>query len=1037
MSLSTPFIERPVATTLLTLGLALAGAVSFRLLPVAPLPQVDFPTISVSVSLPGASPETMATTVATPLERSLGVISGVTELTSSSSLGNTRITLQFELNRDIDGAARDVQAAINAARALLPTGLPNNPTYRKVNPADAPIMLLALTSRTLDRGQMYDAASTILAQKLSQVPGIGQVTVGGSSLPAVRVELDPATLNKYGVGFDDVRLAIATTNANRPKGTVEADDRQWQIAANDQAMSAREYLPIIVSWRNGAPIRLRDLGEVVDSVQDLRNAGLTNGVPAVILVLNRQPGANIIETTRRVTELLPQLRASIPAAINLDVVMERTSTIQASLAEVERSLIVSVILVVLVVFVFLRDWRATLIPAVAVPVSLVGTFGAMYLCGFSLNNISLMAMTIATGFVVDDAIVVLENITRHVEEGMAPMAAALRGAREVGFTVLSMSLSLIAVFIPVLLMGGVVGRLFREFAVTLSVAIVISLLVSLTTTPMMCAYLLKPRKTEPGRFFLASERVFAAILRWYRSSLSVALRHPRITLLVLLATVGLNVYLYVIIPKGFFPQQDTGRMVGFLEADQAISFQAMQRKLSTFVSLIQSDPAVATVNGFTGGSQRNSGFMFVTLKPLSERQMSVEQVMARLRGKLAHEPGARIYLSAVQDIRVGGRASNATYQYTLQADSVSELRTWSPRLERALREDNQLVDVSSDEQAKGLQTSLVIDRDTAARLGITATMIDSTLNNAFGQAQVSTIYRPLNQYRVVMEVAPRFWQNPSILKDIHVHAPGGHFVPLSAFARYESTNTSLSVSHQGQFVASTISFNLPIGMALSEAVAIIQRTLVQIGAPATLHGSFQGTARAFQRSLDSQPWLILTALLTIYIVLGILYESYAHPVTILSTLPSAGVGALIALYASDTDFSIIALIGVILLIGIVKKNAIMMVDLALSMQRHEGKAPAEAIFESCLIRFRPIMMTTMAALLGAIPLAIGAGYGAELRKPLGITIVGGLVFSQLLTLYTTPVIYLYIDRLRQRRAGRGTASATGQTHASDRAVGTL
>ena len=1037
MSLSTPFIERPVATTLLTLGLALAGAVSFRLLPVAPLPQVDFPTISVSVSLPGASPETMATTVATPLERSLGVISGVTELTSSSSLGNTRITLQFELNRDIDGAARDVQAAINAARALLPTGLPNNPTYRRVNPADAPIMLLALTSRTLDRGQMYDAASTILAQKLSQVPGIGQVTVGGSSLPAVRVELDPATLNKYGVGFDDVRLAIATTNANRPKGTVEADDRQWQIAANDQAMSAREYLPIIVSWRNGAPIRLRDLGEVVDSVQDLRNAGLTNGVPAVILVLNRQPGANIIETTRRVTELLPQLRASIPAAINLDVVMERTSTIQASLAEVERSLIVSVILVVLVVFVFLRDWRATLIPAVAVPVSLVGTFGAMYLCGFSLNNISLMAMTIATGFVVDDAIVVLENITRHVEEGMAPMAAALRGAREVGFTVLSMSLSLIAVFIPVLLMGGVVGRLFREFAVTLSVAIVISLLVSLTTTPMMCAYLLKPRKTEPGRLFLASERVFAAILRWYRSSLSVALRHPRITLLVLLATVGLNVYLYVIIPKGFFPQQDTGRMVGFLEADQAISFQAMQRKLSTFVSLIQSDPAVATVNGFTGGSQRNSGFMFVTLKPLSERQMSVEQVMARLRGKLAHEPGARIYLSAVQDIRVGGRASNATYQYTLQADSVSELRTWSPRLERALREDNQLVDVSSDEQAKGLQTSLVIDRDTAARLGITATMIDSTLNNAFGQAQVSTIYRPLNQYRVVMEVAPRFWQNPSILKDIHVHAPGGHFVPLSAFAHYESTNTSLSVSHQGQFVASTISFNLPIGMALSEAVAIIQRTLVEIGAPATLHGSFQGTARAFQRSLDSQPWLILTALLTIYIVLGILYESYAHPVTILSTLPSAGVGALIALYASDTDFSIIALIGVILLIGIVKKNAIMMVDLALSMQRHEGKAPAEAIFESCLIRFRPIMMTTMAALLGAIPLAIGAGYGAELRKPLGITIVGGLVFSQLLTLYTTPVIYLYIDRLRQGRTGRGTASATGQTHAPDRALGTL
>ena len=1024
MNVSEPFVRRPVATTLLTVGIALAGLAAFRQLPVAPLPQVAFPTIAVSASLPGASPEVMAATVAMPLERALGRIAGVNEITSSSSLGSTRVVLQFELSRDINGAAREVQAAINAARSQLPSSLPNNPTYRKANPADAPVVILAMTSKQYSQGRMYDYAQTVLAQKLSQIAGVGQVDIGGSSLPAVRVETNPSALARYGIAQEEVRAALNASNANRPKGIVELGDRAWQVYANDQSQSAAEYLPLIIAYRNGAAVRLRDVAQVSDSVQDVRNAGSANGKPSVLLIIRAQPDANIIETVDSIMDLLPLMRASIPAAIDLDVMMERTSTIRAAVHEVERSLLIAMILVILVVLVFLRNVRAAVIPAVAVPVSLVGTFSVMFLAGFSINNLSLMALTVATGFVVDDAIVVLENTTRHIEAGMPPFAAALRGAREVGFTVLSMSLSLIAVFIPILLMGGIVGRIFREFSITLSVAVLVSLVVSLTTTPMMCARLL--RKEEPrrrGRVSRAAERGFDLVLSGYRTSLGWSLRHPLLIILVLLLTVALNFFLYAKIAKGFFPQQDTGRMFGFVRADQGISFQAMRTKISDFVEMVRADPAVENVTAFTGGGQRNRGFMFVQLKPLEVRKVGAEAVVARLRARLSREAGAQVFLAQALDVRAGGRASDSSYQYTLMADDVAQLRLWAPRLERELHNVPQLADVSSDQEVGGLQTSLVIDRDTAARLGISPSQIDTALNLAFGQAIVSTIYRELNQYRVVMEAAPEHWQNPEGLRDVNLLSPAKGLIPLSNVARWETTNAPLSINHQSQFVASTISFNLAEGVSLSQATDAVQAAMARIGMPATIHGSFQGTARQFTSSLANTPWLILAALVVIYIVLGMLYEDLVHPITILSTLPSAGVGALLALMLFGKELNIIAMIGVILLIGIVKKNAIIMIDLAIETQRSGRLAPEKAIFEAAQLRFRPIMMTTFAALFGAVPLAIGFGYGADLRQPLGISIMGGLVLSQLLTLYTTPVVYLYLDRMRTRLSGKRAAPA--------------
>ena len=1031
MSLSSPFIRRPVATTLLTIAVALAGAVAFKFLPVSPLPQVDFPTISVGASLPGASPEIMASSVATPLERQFGRIAGVTEMTSSSFLGTTSITLQFDLNRDINGAARDVQAAINAARSYLPANLPSNPTYRKVNPADAPIMIVALTSDVYDRGPLYDAASTIMSQKLSQIQGVGQVTVGGSSLPSVRVELNPVQLNGYGLGVQDVQKMLSVQNANLPKGQISNGETTADIITNDQLLKAEYYKPLIVGYHRGAAIKLSDVADVQDSVENIRAAGYVNGKPSVLVIISRQPGANIIDTVDRIYSELPSLKASIPSAINLTVVLDRTTTIRASVKDVERTLALSVALVILVVFFFLRNVRATLIPSVAVPVSLIGTFGIMYLCHYSLDNLSLMALTISTGFVVDDAIVVIENITRYLEQGMSPEDAALEGAKEIGFTVMSISISLVAVFIPILLMGGIVGRLFREFAVTLSVAILVSLGISLTTTPMMCAKLLRPESEENrGRFYRASEKFFTWMVRTYERTLTVVLRHPAFTALVLLITIGVNVYLLIIVPKGFFPLQDNGTIFGGLQGAQDISYQAMQQDIKTFVDMIKQDPAVANVMAFTGGGgATNGGFVYIGLKPLDERKISSSDVINRLRPKLTSVPGATVFLQAGQDLRIGGRQSNAQFQYTIQSDNLDDLVKWGPQLLQQMRKLPGFTDVNTDQQNSGLQASLVYDRDTASRLGITPQLIDNTLYQSFGQAQVSTMYTALNQYHVVMEAAPQFWQSPVGLNNVYVHPSTGGEVPLSAIAHFEPKTAPLAVNHQSQFPSVTVSFNLAPGVSLSDAAATINQMEQKIGMPQSIRGMYSGTLQAFQASLSTEPMLIITALLAVYIVLGILYESFIHPITIISTIPSAGVGAVLALMLFRLDLSVIALIGIILLIGIVKKNAILMIDFALAAERNEGKSSKDAIFQACLLRFRPILMTTMAALLGALPLALGRGVGSELRRPLGIAIVGGLIFSQMLTLYTTPVVYLYMDRMRlwwERRHEKGHAGATPQ-----------
>ncbi len=1019
MNISAPFIRRPVGTSLLTIALLLSGALAFRFLPVAPLPQVEFPVISVGAGLPGASPETMASSVATPLERQFGRISGVNQMTSTSQLGSTNIVLQFDLSRNIDAAARDVQAAINAARGQLPANLPSNPNYRKVNPADAPILILSMTSDTIRLPEIYDAANSILAQKLAQVSGVGQVFVGGGANPAVRAELNPMLLNKLGVSTTQVASALSSANANKPKGEFAGPVNAWTIDANDQLFKAEQYRNLIVSSKQNGVIRLGDVADVQDSVEDLRNAGSSNGKRAVLLVIFRQPGANIISTVDNVRGLIPQLKSAISPSIKLNVVMDRTLTVRASVRDIEITLIISVILVVLVVFVFLRNVRSTIIPSIAVPLSLVGTFGVMYLLGYSLDNLSLMALAISTGFVVDDAIVVLENINRHLEEGMQPVAAAFLGAKEIGFTVLSMSTSLVAVFIPILLMGGIVGRLFREFAVTLSAAIGVSLLVSLTTTPMMCAKLLRPLNSEShSRLYRASEKAFDGLRNFYSHGLRWVLRYQFLMLLVTIGTACLSVYLYIIVPKGFFPQQDTGRLGGSIQAEQDISFQAIRQKMTDYVTIIMKDPAVSTVTAFVGGGgTANTGRMFIMLNPLGERKVSADQVISRLRGKLAHVPGATLYLQSAQDLQIGGRMGNAQYQYTLQSESLDDLNQWAPRVLAKLRQLRQLKDVNTDQQNRGLEARVVIDRDTAARLGIQPNAIDAALYQAFGQSQVSTIYEPLNQYHVVMEVDPRYQQTPDALQSIYVASKSGTLVPLSTFSHFAPANAPLAVNHQAQFPSVTISFNLAEGVSLGEATETIQGANRELNLPSSIHANFQGTAAAFQDALSNQLILITAALATVYIVLGILYESYIHPITILSTLPSAGVGALLALLLTRIDLNVIALIGVLLLIGIVKKNAIMMIDFALDAERKDKKSPEEAIYQACIMRFRPIMMTTAAALLAGLPLAIGTGTGSELHRPLGITIVGGLIVSQLLTLYTTPVVYLYMDRMRLRFRG--------------------
>ncbi len=1017
MNPSRIFIERPVATTLLTVAVALAGATAFTVLPVAPLPQVDFPTISVSASLPGASPDIMASSIATPLEREFGHIAGVTEMTSTSSLGSTSITLQFELSRDIDGAARDVEAGINAARTYLPANLPSNPTYRKVNPADSPILVLGLQSSTYDVPQLYDEASTVLEQRISQVPGVGEVLVVGASLPAVRIELNPNQLSSYGISLPSVVQRVAGENVNLAKGQLSNGQVTSDIVANDQITSAADYRPLVVGYSRGGAVRLSDVAQVIDSQQTVRQAGYLNGKPSVNMLIFREPGANIISTVDAVKAAMPSLEATIPRGQHLVTILDRTLTIRASVSDIERTLLIAVLLVIGVVFLFLRNARVTLIPAVAVPVSLIGTCAIMYLFGFTLDNLSLMALAIASGFVVDDAIVVMENISRHVEAGLTPMQAAFKGAQEIGFTVLSISVSLIAVFIPILLMGGIIGRLFREFALTLSSAILVSLVVSLTATPMMCSRVLAPRReANHGRIYLATERLFNRTLEGYRRSLTWALDHPLLILGVFLATLASNVLLIEAIPKGFFPQQDTGALRGGLEGSEDVSFYAMRSALEQSVEIVKSDPAVENVMGFTGGQgATNTGSEFIALKPLDERKVSAETVIDRLRPKLARVPGATTFLQAVQDIRIGGRQSNAEYQYTLQAETTAALQKYGPELLAALRKAPGFVDVNTDQENRGLEALLTYDRATAARLGVTPQMIDDTLYHAFGQSEVSTIYTPLNQYYVVMEVAPQYWQSPQGLNSIYLipgSAPGSAAVPLGSVARYAASTAPLVVNHTGLFPSATVSFNLAPGISLGQATREIEAAEQKLGMPQSIHGEFSGTLAAFEQSLTTEPYLVLTAIIAVYIVLGMLYESLVHPLTILSTLPPASVGAIIALWLTGLELDVMSIIGVILLIGIVKKNAIMMIDFALDAERNEGKGTRESIFEASMLRFRPIMMTTMAALFGAVPLAIGSGMGSELRRPLGISIIGGLIVSQALTLYSTPVIYLLMDTLR-------------------------
>ncbi len=1035
MNISAPFIRRPVATTLLAAALGLSGAIAFPFLRIAPLPLVDFPALTINAVLPGANPETMASAVAAPLERQLGHIAGVNEMTSASALGTTTITLQFDLDRNIDAAARDVQAAIHAARNQLPSNLPQEPSWKKANPADVPFMFLALTSDTMTLRQIYDTASTVIQQKFSQIRGVGQVNLVGGSLPAVRIDVNPTKLNHVGLSLEDVRKYLATANANRPRGDFSNTTRMWSVNATDQLMKASEFAPLVIGYQNGGAIKLSDVAGVTDSMEDVRAVGLANGKPAIIMLVYRQPGENIVDVYDRVKAAIPDAQAASPPSLHMNILLDATNDIRESVKDIEITLGISIALVIMVVFLFLRSVRTTSIPAVAVPLSLAGTFGVLYLFDYSLDNLSLMALTIATGFVVDDAIVVIENITRYIEQGLSPGRAALRGAREIGPTVVSISASLIAVFIPILLMEGFVGRLFREFAVALSSAVLISLVISLTLTPMMCAYLLKSRDEDPkhGILWHLGEGLFQLVLRVYERCLRLVLRHQPLTLALTLATIALTVRIYIVIPKGFFPQQDTGRVSGQIQADQATSFPAMRQRIVQASDILLADPNVQNVMAFMGGKggALNNASMFITLKPFSQRKLGADQVIAELRPKLARITGAGVFLQAIQPVRIGTRIVGAQYQYTMQSDNVAELNVWSSRIFQKLRSLPQLADVNIDQQNKGLQTSLVIDRSTAARMGISAKLVDDTLYDAFGQRQVSTMYTPLAQYHVVMEADPEFWQSPEGLNYIYLKGTGAQQTPLGAIAHYESTTAPLSINHQGLFPSATISFNLSAGIALSDAVSSIGQAERAMGMPSGIHGSFAGTAQAFQESLANEPILIAAALVTVYLVLGMLYESLIHPLTILSTLPSAGVGALLALLATKNELNVISLIGIILLIGIVKKNAIMLIDFAIRAERDDGKSPADAIFQACLQRFRPITMTTMAAAFGGLPMALGTGAGAELRRPLGIAIVGGLIFSQALTLFTTPVIYLYLDRFSLRwNTWRGRARGIAPGHIS-------